>query len=181
MAAICTRDVNETTMHTLYGDSFGLVHLIAGIAAVILGGGVLILKKGSALHKKIGYAYCASMVVLIATSFMIYRLFDGFGVFHFFSLVAIFSLVMGMAPMFKPKRSPADYETHFTRMYFSVVGLYAAFAAESFVRIPKLGGFWQIVAWSFVLVLAASMVVFFRKRPQWSKKFGKGRHAQPGA
>jgi uncharacterized membrane protein len=168
-------------MNTLYGDLFGLVHLIAGILAVILGGAVLVLQKGSALHKKIGYAYCASMVVLIVTSFMIYRLFNGFGVFHFFSIVAIFSLVMGMAPMFKKKRTPADYETHFTRMYFSVVGLYAAFAAESFVRIPKLGSFWQVVAWSFVLVLGLSMYAFFKKRPEWSRKFGKGRIQKPGA
>jgi uncharacterized membrane protein len=162
-------------MGTLIGDHYGLVHLIAGILAVILGGAVLLLKKGSKLHKQIGYAYCVSMVVLIVTSFMIYRLFHGFGVFHFFSIVATFSLAMGMVPMFKRQRTPADYETHFTRMYFSVVGLYAAFAAESFVRIPSLGTFWQVVAWSFVLVLAVSMYVFFKKRGAWSQKFGKGR------
>lgn len=165
-------------MQTLIGDNFGLVHLISGILAVIFGGAVLVLKKGSRLHKRIGYAYCASMLVLIVTSFMIYRLFNGFGVFHFFSIVAIFSLTMGMVPMLKRQRTPADYETHFTRMYFSVVGLYAAFAAESFVRIPRLGSFWQVVAWSFVLVLAVSMYVFFKQRVVWSRKFGKGRADQ---
>jgi uncharacterized membrane protein len=164
-------------MNTLIGSQFGLIHLISGIVAIIFGGGVLLMKKGTLLHRRVGYLYVASMVVLIISSFFIYRLFGTFGLFHFFSLVAIFSLVAGMLPMFKKVKTPKDYETHFTRMYWSVVGLYAAFAAESFVRIPKLGSFWQIVAWSFVVVFIICFVAFIKKRPIWSKQFGKGRTA----
>lgn len=115
------------------------------------------------------------MAVLIISSFFIYRLFGKFGVFHFFSLLSTFSLLAGMIPMFKKVRTPKDYETHFKRMYWSVAGLYAAFAAESFVRIPKFGGFWQAVAWSFVLAFVVCFVAFIIKRPAWSRKFGKGR------
>lgn len=120
-------------MHDLYGDQIGLVHLVSGIVAIIFGGVVLVLRKGTALHRKAGYAYVVSMVVLILSSFGIYRLFGKFGIFHVLSLVSTFSLVAGMLPMFKKQRTAADYETHFKRMYWSVVGLYAAFAAESFV------------------------------------------------
>lgn len=75
--------------------------------------------------------------------------------------------------MLKKQRTPKDYKTHFTRMYFSVVGLYAAFAAESFVRFPKLGTFWFVVAWSFVVVVGASIYVFIRKHKEWTEKFAK--------
>jgi uncharacterized membrane protein len=162
-------------MNTLVGDNIGLTHLVSGIFALVFGGGVLILKKGTTIHKRVGYAYVASMVVMIATSFGIYRLFGKFGMFHFFSLVAVFSLLAGMLPMLKKVRTPKDLETHFIRMYWSVVGLYAAFAAESFVRIPKFGSFWAAVAWSFVGVFIVCFIAFIKMHPIWSNKFGKGR------
>jgi uncharacterized membrane protein len=162
-------------MNTLIGSNTGLIHLISGIVALIFGGAVLLMKKGTQIHRKVGYVYVFSMAILLISSFLIYRLFGRFGVFHVFSLISTFSLLLGMLPMFKKVRTPKDYETHFKRMYWSVAGLYAAFAAESFVRIPKFGGFWQAVAWSFVLAFMVCFVAFIKMRPVWSKKFGKGR------
>lgn len=162
-------------MEKLVGDNVGLTHLISGIFALLLGGLVIVLKKGTLLHKRVGYAYVLSMIILIVSSFGIYRLFGKFGLFHFFSLVSTFSLLAGMIPMFKKNRTPKDIEIHFKRMYWSVVGLYAAFAAESFVRIPKFGGFWAAVAWSFVLVFIVCFITFIKMRPVWSARFGKGR------
>ncbi len=158
-------------MDNLIGDNIGLTHFISGIFAIIFGGLILALKKGTKKHRQIGYLYVISMVILILSSFGIYRLFGQFGLFHFFSIVATTSLVLGMLPMLKKQRSPKDYKTHFTRMYFSVIGLYAAFAAESFVRIPKLGSFWSIVAWTFVLVVTISAIIFYKKRKEWTDKF----------
>ena len=162
-------------MDRLIGDNFGLTHLISGVFALVFGGLVILMKKGTKIHKRVGYFYVFSMIILILSSFGIYRLFGKFGLFHYLSLVSTFSLVAGMLPMFKKVRAAKDYETHFKRMYWSVVGLYAAFAAESFVRIPKFGGFWTAVAWSFVLIFIICFVTFIKMRPIWSKKFGKGR------
>jgi uncharacterized membrane protein len=162
-------------MNTLIGSNTGLIHLISGIVALIFGGAVLLMKKGTQIHRKVGYVYVFSMAILLISSFLIYRLFGRFGVFHVFSLISTVSLLLGMLPMFKKVRTPKDYETHFKRMYWSVAGLYAAFAAESFVRIPKFGGFWQAVAWSFVLAFVVCFVAFIKMRPVWSRKFGKGR------
>lgn len=160
-------------MNNLVGDNIGLTHLIAGLFAVIFGGLVILLRKGTKVHRQVGYLYVISMVILIISSFGIYRLFGKFGLFHFFSIVATFSLLMGMIPMLKKQRTSKDYKTHFTRMYFSVVGLYAAFAAESFVRIPKLGSFWLVVAWSFILVVVTSILIFIRKQKEWTDKFAR--------
>jgi uncharacterized membrane protein len=162
-------------MDKLVGDSIGMTHLLSGIIALIVGGLVIVLKKGTLLHKRTGYVYVFSMAVMLLSSFGIYRLFGKFGLFHYLSLLSTFSLLAGMLPMLKKVRTPKDYETHFKRMYWSVAGLYAAFAAESFVRIPRFGGFWKAVAWSFVLVFIICFISFLKMRPVWSKKFGKGR------
>ncbi len=165
-------------MENLISNNYGLAHLISGTIALVLGGLVIILKKGTQIHKQIGYCYVASMVVLILTSFGIYHLFGKFGPFHYLSFVSTFTLVAGMLPMFKTIKTGKDYETHFKRMYWSVAGLYAAFAAESFVRIPKFGTFWTAVAWSFVLIFVLCFVAFIIMRPIWSEKFGKMRVQQ---
>ena len=138
---------------------------------------MLVMRKGTLVHRRVGYGYVLSMRVLIISSFGIYRLFGRFGVFHALSLVSTFSLVAGMLPMFRKIRKPGHYETHFKRMYFTVVGLYAAFAAESFSRVSRFGNFWQAVAWGCVLVFVACFVIFIRMKPVWSAKFGKGRVA----
>ena len=162
-------------MNTLTGSFAGQIHLISGIVALIFGGAVLVAKKGTQIHRKVGYLYIVSMAILIISSFFVYRLFGKFGIFHVLSLVSTFSLLAGMIPMSKKVRTLKDFETHFKRMYWSVAGLYAAFAAESFVRIPKFGGFWQAVAWSFILAFVICFVAFIKMRPVWSKRFGKGK------
>jgi uncharacterized membrane protein len=88
-------------MNKLVGDSFGLVHLISGIVALIFGGFVIVLKKGTMIHKRVGYVYVMSMLILIVSSFGIYRLFGKFGLFHVFSLISTFSLLAGMIPVLK--------------------------------------------------------------------------------
>lgn len=165
-------------MDKLVGDYFGLIHLVSGVFALIFGGMVLIMNKGTLIHKRIGYVYVISMLVLIISSFGIYRLFGKFGLFHYLSIVSTFSLPASMLPMLKKDRTPKDYETHFKRMYWSVVGLFAAFAAESFVRVPKFGGFWSAVAWSFVLIFVLCFIVFIKMKPQWSEQFGKSKKSQ---
>lgn len=39
------------------------------------------------------------MTVLILTAFMIYRLFDGWGIFHYMTLLSLFTLLFGMVPI----------------------------------------------------------------------------------
>ena len=64
-------------MEHLVRGTNGMIHLIASIIALITGSLVLILKKGTKIHKQIGYVYVVSMGILILTAFMIYRLFGG--------------------------------------------------------------------------------------------------------
>jgi hypothetical protein len=50
-------------MNTLVGDNIGLTHLISGLFALVFGGGVLILKKGTTLHMR-GLFYFKKIIPL---------------------------------------------------------------------------------------------------------------------
>ena len=146
----------------------GLIHSIAGVIALITGTLILILKKGTKLHVSTGYVYVVSMLVLLVSSFMVYRLFDGWGIFHYASLVSSITLIVGMiSPIFMRHKS-YWLRLHFTAMYWSVFGLWAAFIAEMSVRIPESSFMWMVGV-AFGLVILIGVVIFAIKKPQWIK------------
>jgi uncharacterized membrane protein len=111
-------NLKKTTMNTLIYDEIGAIHLLASILALITGTLVLLLKKGTVLHKRIGYLYVAGMVVLIVTAFSIYRLFGGFGIFHFAAIVSTLTLLAGLIPVLTRKPKVKWMEIHFMYMYW---------------------------------------------------------------
>ena len=125
------------TAKIMFSNTTGIVHLIASVIALLTGTLVLSITKGTAIHKKVGYLYAVAMAVLLGTSFMIYRLHGTFGILHIFSVISSLTLLAGIVPMMlkKPKRY---FSYHVSFMYWSVIGLYCAFCAEVFTRIPFL-------------------------------------------
>ncbi len=113
----------------------GWVHFIAAVSSLITGTYVLLIAKGTAFHKKVGYAYFISMIVTLVTAFMIYRLFDGWGIFHWFAILSTIALTGGMYPMFKKNRTGKDLKQHAEVMGWSVVGLYCALISETGSRL----------------------------------------------
>lgn len=150
------------------GDFIGLIHLIASLIAVAAGSWVLIGQKGTQLHRRVGYVYAVSMVVLIVTAFMIYRLFGRFGVFHITAVVSAVTLALGMLPVILRKPRDSWLNLHFGFMYWSVIGLYAAFAAEILTRIPQKPFFRMVgIATGAVVLVGALLFVYSKKR--WEK------------
>ncbi|QKZ13702.1 DUF2306 domain-containing protein [Spirosoma sp. KUDC1026] len=123
----------------------GLLHLISALLAVITGSMVLLNAKGGVFHKRAGYVYVASMVVLNGTALMIYRLFGTFGSFHILAVFSSVSILGGMVPAVFRHRVRDWLIWHYYFMNWSVVGLYAAFWAETFTRTLPMGQFWPIV------------------------------------
>ena len=150
------------------GDSIGLIHLIASLIAVAAGSWVLIGQKGTPLHRRVGYVYAASMVVLIATAFMIYRLFERFGVFRVTAVVSAATLALGMVPVILRKPRKSWLNLHFAFMYWSVIGLYAALAAEILTRIPHKP-FFRMVGIATAGVIFAGALLFFYSKKRWEK------------
>jgi uncharacterized membrane protein len=123
----------------------GFVHLFSALLAMLTGAVVLLTPKGSAFHKRTGYVYVVSMLVLNATAFMIYQLFGKFGPFHGLALVSLVSLIGGMVPVLLRQRVKSWLHWHYYFMNWSVVGLYAAFWSETLSRTLPMGKFWPVV------------------------------------
>lgn len=116
-------------MPQLTSSLTGSLHLIVYLIAMITGSMVLYMQKGTKRHRQIGYIYVIAMLLVNLSAFMIYRLFGGFGIFHFFAIISLLTLFAGMYPILT-RKSENYLLTHFNYMYWSVVGLYCAFCSE---------------------------------------------------
>lgn len=166
-------------MENIVSGTTGIIHLTASIFALITGLFVLIAKKGTRTHKQIGYVYSISMVLVNVTAFMIYKLYGKFGIFHWLAVVSCLTLFAGLYPVFT-KKSNNYLLKHFNFMYWSVVGLYCAFMAEIFSRLPKIllseNGepmtlFYKGVGIGIALVMLISVAFFIKLKPVWTKKY----------
>jgi len=157
-------------MENIVGDGIGFVHLISSCFALIFGTYVLLAKKGTKQHIQIGYLYVISMGILILTAFMIYRLFNGWGIFHYTTLLSLISIVLGMIPIWTKKPVNKWKYLHFSFMYWSVIGLYAAFAAEILVRIPETP-FFGMVGIATGIIMLVGGVFFGISKAKWINTF----------
>lgn len=157
-------------MQTLYYDWIGFIHLMASVFALASGTQVMWMKKGTKLHKQIGYLYAASMLTVFVTSFFIYRLFGGFGIFHIAAIVGFLTLLAGMLPVITKKPKEKWIRLHYSFMYWSVIGLYAAFISETLTRIPDTPFYGMLGLATFGVMLVASLCFAFLQK-KWDKKY----------
>ena len=135
-------------------STIGLVHLSAALLAMVTGAIVLLNTKGGLLHKRVGYGYVGSMLILNFTAFLIYHLFGKFGPFHWLAAMSLLCLAGGMIPVLLRNRVNKWIYWHYYFMNWSVVGLYAAFWAEVLTRTLPMGQFWPVVIGATALTTA---------------------------
>jgi len=108
-----------------------LIHVILGFSSLISGFTVLLIKKGSRNHRLVGRAYALSMLGLNLTAFGIYKLFDGWGFFHWMAIASLIPLLAGYVAIRYRK-----IEAHYFFMCWSYIGLLCATISEIFVHVP---------------------------------------------
>lgn len=155
-------------------QALSTLHISASILALVLGAWVLIVHKGDRRHRRMGRAYAISMLVVNVTAFGIYRLFGGFGPFHIAAIVSLLTLLAGMRPVLLRTRPKHWYTTHMIFMYWSVVGLYAAFASEVLVRLPERPGayFGLLVGAATAVIMGVAGLLQGRLVKRWSAEVG---------
>lgn len=158
-------------MNSLVHSTTGIIQLISALVALTAGTIVLFSAKGTKFHRKTGYWYIASMLILNGTAFGLYQLFGRFGPFHVAALVSMFTLLMGILPLINRQSSGKWLFRHLTWMYYSVIGLYAAFASEIMVRIPGLP-FAAMVVTASVTVTAIGIFIFIKNHQSWINNLG---------
>ena len=159
-------------MENLIHSPTGGVHLAAAILAMIFGTAILMMTKGTKKHKQVGYLYAISMFVMLTTSFFMYGLFGGFGVFHVASIFSSLTLLGGMVPIWRKKPIKTYRSYHFSFMYWSVIGLYAAFFSEVFTRVPTTPFFGMVGIATFA-TCGIGALVFKKKKKEWQRAFGE--------
>jgi hypothetical protein len=157
-------------MDQIIFSTTGYIHFITATIAMITGTYVIVAPKGTRTHVRWGYAYTASMVVMLITSFMIYRLFNGFGIFHYFSVVSTITLIGGLIPAFRRKPEKTWVIWHFAFMYWSIIGLYAAFVSEVVTRVPETPYFGMLGIAIFV-VMGIANYFWFKYKKVWTQQF----------
>lgn len=155
-------------MKALVHDTTGLIHLAASCTSLLFGTLILLWHKGTRLHKRIGYAYTFSMVILNATAFGLYHLFGRFGAFHIAALISSLTIIAGMIPVMLKRPTTKWLDFHMAFMYYSVIGLYAAFASEIITRVI-LSNFGVMVSIATGLVMGLGAFFFQVKRGRWRK------------
>lgn len=156
-----------------FANSFlGWFHLFTALAALIAGTFVLASTKGTKQHKRVGYAYVALMVLVCSSALCIYRLTGSFGVFHVTAIVGFITLACGITPMLIPGLNARYRAVHIWFMYYSVLGLYAAFASELFVRVPNQP-FYAMVGVTTGTIFLVGTFFIVAKEKSWTKFFSQ--------
>jgi uncharacterized membrane protein len=155
-------------------DSFGLVHALLGVSALIFGLAVLLRRKGTRVHRRIGQAYVLSMLLLNTTGLMIYDLYGRFGPFHVASIISLATVGAGFVPVYLRRPRAAWMPLHATFMCWSYVGLLAAFVSEVAVRVPGVG-FGSAVIAATVVVVAGGAILIHTRVPRFVMAVAKTR------
>jgi len=153
-------------MNSIIHSPTGLVHLIACMISLLSGTFVLVMEKGTRIHKSLGYIYFTFMLIVNGTAFGLYHLFGRFGPFHIAALISLATLLAGMIPVLLRTNSWLNY--HLAFMYYSVIGFYAAFASEVIVRIPGIV-FGPAVGIATAVVMITAAILFQRLSKKWLK------------
>jgi uncharacterized membrane protein len=164
----------------MISGTVGLIHVLSSVIALITGLFVLVTVKGTRQHRQVGYVYAVAMLLVNGTAFMIYRLYGTFALFHWMAVVSLLTLVAGMVPILR--KSGKNYKVvHFQFMYWSVIGLYCAFVAETFSRLPRvvlnengepMTVFYKFIGIGTALVMVVAIGFYIKYKPKWVKQFG---------
>ncbi len=137
----------------------GLVHTGSALVALACGAIVLLQRKGTRVHRRIGWAYVASMVTLNVTALLIYRLFGAFGPFHVAALASLATLAAGVVTVVRRRPAHNWVEHHYWWMAYSYLGLVAAGVAETATRSGVVGFWWAVLAATvFVFAVGSTMI-----------------------
>ena len=157
-------------MYDFVNSSLGWFHLSTSLFAMVAGAFVLATRKGTKRHKQVGYCYVASMILVCSSAMGIYHLTGKFGIFHITAIVGFITLAGGMIPMFIKKLDRKYKAVHVWFMYYSVLGLYAAFASELSVRIPDKP-FYSMVGIATGVIFGVGTIFILKKEKVWTKYF----------
>jgi uncharacterized membrane protein len=163
-------------------DPLGLTHVGSAVAALFLGPAVFFRRKGDGPHRRLGYAYVGSMLLLNVTALSIYDFTGRWGLFHWFAAASLLTVVGGFVPVFLRRPAGTWLDWHYAFMCWSYVGLSAAAVSEALTRVPQLwpavgavlpeSYFWIVLNVSLTLCMAIGAYTISFRRMGYTKDRG---------
>lgn len=113
-----------------------VLHISAALLSVLLGAVILLAHKGTPRHRRWGRVYGVAVLVVVASSFFITDLRDGWSVFHAVSiLTAALALFGWLQPLVGRSRS-GWVRRHMLSMQLSYLVLIVTGTAQFFDHLP---------------------------------------------
>ncbi|HET6596227.1 MAG TPA: DUF2306 domain-containing protein [Anaerolineales bacterium] len=142
-------------------------HIVSAISALIFGLCVLLTRKGTRLHKQVGYAYFFNMLGLNVSAMFIYRLTGHFGPFHGAALASLLTLMAGFTAAYLRLPQGRWLELHYEFMNWSYAGLVAAAVSEATTRLPA-APFWPAVFAGTLIVFLMGGILIAKGRGKYN-------------
>ena len=140
-----------------------IAHVLAALSALGAGAAVLLVPKGTHIHRVIGTLYVLALVLVNVAALSLHRE-NTFGVFHALAVVSLVTIAVGLSPLLLGKRTPMVIATHAYCMTWSYAGLVAAGCGQLAVAVGQDFGAW-VVPVAIAAVLSISGVVIFGRMP----------------
>ncbi|MBR9920192.1 MAG: hypothetical protein GYB31_05075 [Bacteroidetes bacterium] len=143
-----------------------IFHALCGVISLLAGLGIFLSRKGTRLHRRMGWTYTISMFVLLITSFFIYDFFGRFGAFHILFLLSAGTLMIGLSmPLFFRNRWQNWVIHHYFWMSYSYVGLVMATGSHLFGLVPAWPVWLRICAfWLFPYLVGTILIYSWKNR-----------------
>ena len=138
-------------------------HIVAAVSALLAGAAVLLRTKGTRTHRRIGTVYVLALVLVNVAALSLHRE-NAFGVFHALAVASLVTIVVGLTPLLRGKRSEAVIATHAYCMTWSYAGLVAAGCGQLAVTVGQDLSAW-VVPVVIGTVLTVSGVIIFGRVP----------------
>ena len=138
-------------------------HVLAAVSALLVGAAVLLVPKGTHIHRAIGTVYVLALVLVNVAALSLHRE-STFGVFHALAVASLVTIAVGLSALLLGKRSPPVIATHAYCMTWSYAGLVAAGCGQLVVAVGQGDGGWAVPV-VIVTVLSISGVVIFGRVP----------------
>ncbi|MDI9925219.1 DUF2306 domain-containing protein [Rhodococcus sp. IEGM 1341] len=116
--------------------SMTVIHTSAAMLSVLVGAVVLFARKGTVFHRACGRTYVVAILVMIAASFFVTEIRDGWSVFHAVSILTAALVLFGwLQPLVGRSRS-GWVRRHMLSMQLSYLVLIVTGTAQFFDYLP---------------------------------------------
>jgi uncharacterized membrane protein len=139
------------------------LHVVFAVLSLAFGLRIFTTRRGTPTHRKLGYGYIVSMLVMNVAALLLYARTGAFGPFHVAALISLATLIAGAIPAILRRPQAGWLSLHWEFMSWSFVGLVAGAVAEAAFRIPG-AAYWPAIAAGTIAAFVVGGTLIYRSR-----------------